>query len=150
MERLKLQLSDTFESMKQEGLVDEHFAFVYSLKKNIEDHFYLEIIPEFCCDVRETLKLLKQMIKDQSSDSNLLKVYVYKVKGSSSSFGACRMAEALTDFERAIEADSKEECLKVLNRAQREFSVLEEKLHTCLQLKLERRIVVLATEGTNM
>ncbi|KAK7399446.1 hypothetical protein VNO78_10628 [Psophocarpus tetragonolobus] len=147
MEFLELQLSNTFKLMKQEGLVNDHFTFVYSLKRNIEDHFYVEIIAEFCSVIQDGLKLLTQIMNTGSLNYNLMKEYVYKVKGSSLSFGACRLAEAFADIERAIDADSKEGCLEALKRAQRQFSALEEKLHGCLQL--ERRLVILATEGTN-
>ncbi|XP_020215507.1 histidine-containing phosphotransfer protein 2-like [Cajanus cajan] len=144
MERLKMQLSDTFKAMKQEGLVDDHFTFVYSLKKNVEDHFYVEMIPEFCTEVRDAIKHLTQIIDDQTLNYSLMKNYVYKIKGSSSSFGACRLAVACADFERAIDAASKEGCLQALKRIKREMSALEERLHDCLQI--ERRIVILAAE----
>ncbi|KAL5188489.1 Histidine-containing phosphotransfer protein 3 [Glycine soja] len=134
MEFFKVQLSDTFKSMKQQGLVDDQFTFVYSLKKNVEDNFYIEVIPEFCCEVRDGLKFLTQTMNDQTLNYKLMKEYVYKVKGSSSSFGACRLAKALTDFERTIDAASKEECSKALKQVQREFSALEEKLHICLKV----------------
>ncbi|KAK7369423.1 hypothetical protein VNO80_11460 [Phaseolus coccineus] len=145
MNSFKLQLSDTFKSMKQEGLVDDQFSLVYSLKTNIEDHFFIEIISEFCTSAREDLRLLTQIMNDQVWNYNLMKEYVYKVKGSSSSFGACTMAAALTGFESAIDSTSKEECLKALKQTQREFNALQEKLHACLQL--ERRIVLSATGG---
>ncbi|TKY60370.1 histidine-containing phosphotransfer protein [Spatholobus suberectus] len=120
MERLKMQLSDTFQSMKQE---------TYS---RVARHLWF--------------------LNDQTLNCNLMKEYVYKVEGNTSiqvnvrtvvllfgnpilcsSIGACGMALAFIDFERTIDATFKEECLKALNRAQCEYSALEEKLHVCLQ-----------------
>ncbi|KAL2342974.1 hypothetical protein Fmac_004259 [Flemingia macrophylla] len=144
MECVKMQLSDTFNSMKKEGLVDDHFTFVYSLKSNLEDPFYVEIIPEFCTEVREAIKLLAQIMDEQPLNYNRMKDYVYKIKGSSSSFGACRLAVACVGYERAIDAASKEGCVQELKRVRREMSALEERLHDCLQI--ERKLVTLAAE----
>ncbi|KAG2410568.1 uncharacterized protein HKW66_Vig0012330 [Vigna angularis] len=148
MKSLKLQLSETLKSMKQQGLVDDQFSLVYSMKTSIEDHFFIEIISEFCTCAREDFKLLTQIMNEEVWNYDLMKEYVYKVKGSSSSFGACTMAAALTAFERAIDSASKEDCLKALKQAQREFNALQEKLHACLQL--ERRVVLSAIEGATL
>ncbi|KAJ1398592.1 HPT domain superfamily [Sesbania bispinosa] len=134
MEVLNKQLSDTFNTMKQEGLVDDNFTFLYSLKLNVEDRFYAELIPDFCLDVRGVLKLLAEMVVDGVMNHKLMREHVYKAKGGSLSIGACRMALAFTNLESAIDDKaSKEECLKAVKQAEREYCALEQKLHICLQ-----------------
>ncbi|MED6158932.1 hypothetical protein PIB30_037571 [Stylosanthes scabra] len=144
---LKLQLFETFETMKKEGLVDEHFVFIHSLKDNIEDHFFLEVIPEFCSDTREVLKNLAQTIKyDDNLDYDQMREHVNKIKGSCLSFlGASRMAEACCAFEDAVNTASREECLKAVLKAKREYDAVEAKLHICLQEDLNVALAEMVT-----
>ncbi|KAJ1412903.1 HPT domain superfamily [Sesbania bispinosa] len=112
MEVLNKQLSDTFNIMKQEGLVDDNFTFLYSLKLNVEDRFYAELIPDFCLDVRGVLKLLAEMVIDGVDgvmNHQLLREHVYKAKGGTLSIGACRMTLAFTNLESAIDDKASKE-----------------------------------------
>ncbi|KAK7277242.1 hypothetical protein RIF29_18393 [Crotalaria pallida] len=132
-EIMKNRLRDTIRSMRQEDLVDDHFLYIHSLKDNNEDPIFVELIPEFCLNTRDVLKLLILKLKDPVLNYDLMKEYVFKVKGSALSIGARRMALAFTNFEGAIEMASKEECMKALNLARREYCALEEKFHVILQ-----------------
>ncbi|KAK7266865.1 hypothetical protein RIF29_19523 [Crotalaria pallida] len=144
-EILKNKLKDTIRSMRQEDLVDDHFIFIHSMKDSNGDPFYLvDVIPEFCLNARDVLKLLIQKMKDPVLDYDLMKEYIFKVKGSALSIGARRMALAFSKFEGAIKMASKEECLKALNLARGEYCALEEKLHVVLQL--ERSLILLTTQ----
>ncbi|KAL1364793.1 hypothetical protein HN51_012946 [Arachis hypogaea] len=145
---LNLQLLQTIQTMKQEGLADDCFSSIYLLKEKIDDHFFLEVIPAFCSDTRDVLKSLAEMMikQDDNWDYDQMLEYVYKIKGAAVSLlgRTSRMAEACSAFERAIiNMPSKEECSKALHQAQREYEAVEAKLHICLTL--ERGIVLLSS-----
>ncbi|XP_019435535.1 PREDICTED: histidine-containing phosphotransfer protein 2-like [Lupinus angustifolius] len=126
-------------------LVDDHFSFIQSLKDNNGDPYYLvDVIPEFCTNARDVLKLLIKKLNDPVLNYDFMKEHVFKVKGSALSIGARRMALTFAEFEDAIEKASKEECMKALNQARREYCALEQKLHIVLQL--ERRIILLTKQ----
>ncbi|KAK8647353.1 hypothetical protein V6N13_121095 [Hibiscus sabdariffa] len=63
-----------------------------------------------------------------------------KIRGSASCIGACRMADACNEVQRAAErGEDKESLLTALNAAKQVFSALQEKMGTLLQL--EKRII---------
>ncbi|KAF7833247.1 histidine-containing phosphotransfer protein 2-like isoform X1 [Senna tora] len=132
---LNKQLLDVIFCMKQEGMVDDHFIYVYSLRENTEDPFFLvALIPEFCSQAREVINQLTHALNNPLLVScDTMKEYVYKVKGSALSLGASRMAQAFSHFQCAIDNASQEQCIIALNQAKHEFTSLEEKLHVIVQ-----------------
>ncbi|CAL0303110.1 unnamed protein product [Lupinus luteus] len=109
-EILSKQLMDTIHNMRQEDLVDDHFSFIQSLKdKNGDPYYLVDVIPEFCTNARDVLKLLIKKLNDPVLNYDFMKEHVFKVKGSALSIGARRMALTFSEFEGAIERASKEE-----------------------------------------
>ncbi|KAI4352589.1 hypothetical protein L6164_006826 [Bauhinia variegata] len=108
-EALNRQLKDTIQSMMAEGLINNQFAFVNSLKVAGDSSHLADIITQFCIDTPNTLNELTEALNKLIVDYNFVKVNLYKVKGSALSLGARRVALAFCDFEQALHNKSKEE-----------------------------------------
>ncbi|KAF1867321.1 hypothetical protein Lal_00049750 [Lupinus albus] len=127
-------LSHNIQALRQEGIVDDYFLSLYSMKEHSGDSFTLDVITSFCTVARDCLQILAQLLDEPVLNHQRMEEYIFKVKGSSLSVGAYRVAQAFSNFQRIFQAGaSKEECLKALNRAEEEYSSVEGKFHACIE-----------------
>ncbi|KAL4334906.1 hypothetical protein GQ457_07G019170 [Hibiscus cannabinus] len=145
-EDLENQLLDIVGSMEQEGMIDFHFRMVRGMKETNGPFFFASLLPTFCRDSTETLRELTAALGQTVLNYHDLVELSIKIRGSASCIGACRMADACNEVQRAAErGEDKESLLTALNAAKQVFSALQEKLGTLLQL--EKRIISHDTAG---
>ncbi|KAK8552709.1 hypothetical protein V6N12_041288 [Hibiscus sabdariffa] len=134
-EDLENQLLDIVRSMEQEGMIDFHFRIVRGMKETNGPFFFASLLPTFCRDSTETLRELTAALGQTVLNYHDLVELSIKIRGSASCIGACRMADACNEVQRAAErGEDKESLLTALNAAKQVFSALQEKMGTLLQI----------------
>ncbi|XP_057981392.1 histidine-containing phosphotransfer protein 2-like isoform X2 [Malania oleifera] len=136
---LNRQLLDMVHDMQNEGLLDQQFGLIHSLRETTSPFFIAELIPIFCTDVQAVLRDMTRALDQPVLDYHDLEEYCIKLKGSTSCIGAHRMALACVDLRQAIDNKSKEGCLLALNGLRHEFHNLRGRLDKIVQL--EKKIV---------
>ncbi|OMO51702.1 hypothetical protein COLO4_37554 [Corchorus olitorius] len=108
-EALNRQLLDLMRSMEEEGLVDHRLAMVHSLKENSGPFFFSTTLTKFCQDSTGTLRDLTVGLNQTVLNYHDLEEFSIKIRGSASSIGGCRMANACRDLWRAFQNRSSKE-----------------------------------------
>ncbi|XP_039071893.1 uncharacterized protein LOC120219111 [Hibiscus syriacus] len=127
-------------------MVDFHFRMVHGMKETNGPYFFASLLPTFCRDSAETFRYLASALGQTVLNYHNLVELSIKIKGSASSIGACRMADACDAVQRAAERrEDKESLVTALNAAKQVFVGVQEKMNTLVQL--ERRIISRETAG---
>ncbi|GMI90415.1 histidine-containing phosphotransmitter 1 [Hibiscus trionum] len=143
---LNNQVLHIIRSMQQEGMVDFRFGMVHGMKETNGPFFFASLLPTFCRDSTETFRELTAALGQTMLNYHDLVELCIKIKGSASCIGACHMADACNEVQRAAErGEDKESLLTALNAAKQVFSAVQEKMDILLQL--ERRIISHDTAG---
>nr|XP_009780194.1 PREDICTED: histidine-containing phosphotransfer protein 1-like isoform X3 [Nicotiana sylvestris] len=108
------QVLDRIQSLEDEGLVDSYFQICYSLKEDNGPYFFLELIPSFLSDARTVMRDMAEAL-----------------------LGACKITNVCSDFSKAVNKKSKDECLRILRNINREYRDLQSKLESIMQLEKE-------------
>ncbi|XP_019263055.1 PREDICTED: histidine-containing phosphotransfer protein 2-like [Nicotiana attenuata] len=131
------QVLDRIQSLEDEGLVDSYFQICYSLKEDNGPYFFLELIPSFLSDARTVMRDMAEALESPVVDFDVLIEHCIKLKGSSACLGACKITNVCSDFSKAVNKKSKDECLRLLRNINREYRDLQSKLESIMQLEKE-------------
>eukprot|EP00261_Vitis_vinifera_P038319 XP_019079562.1 PREDICTED: histidine-containing phosphotransfer protein 5 isoform X2 [Vitis vinifera] len=115
-EALNQQLQQIVNSLKEQGILDNQFGIVHSLKEYNSPFFLAEMIPMFSQNVQTILRDLTRTL-----------------------IGARRMALACVTLRQAVDNKNKDGCDSALNGMRHEYQNLQSSLDIILEL--ERRIV---------
>ncbi|KAL6327273.1 hypothetical protein AAG906_017830 [Vitis piasezkii] len=138
-EALNQQLQQIVNSLKEQGILDNQFRIVHSLKESNSPFFLAEMIPMFSQNVQTILRDLTRTLEKEPVNYYDLEEYCIKLKGCTSSIGACRMALACVTLRQAVDNKNKDGCDSALNGMRHEYQNLQSSLDIILEL--ERRIV---------
>ncbi|XP_062171348.1 histidine-containing phosphotransfer protein 1-like [Alnus glutinosa] len=130
---LRQQLKNHIQSMKDQGILDDHFDHVQKLQTEVNPCFLLDIVTVFCQDAENSIAELTKYLDEPAVDYAKVTAFVHQLKGSSSSVGGNRMALACRELRRASEDNKKEECLQALDKINREYNTLRDGLNAISQ-----------------
>ncbi|KAB2031415.1 hypothetical protein E1A91_D05G310700v1 [Gossypium mustelinum] len=106
------------------------------LKESSGPFFFASLLPTFCHDSTATLRDLTVALGQPLLNYHDLGELCFKIKGGAACLGVCRMAHACGQLHQAVQnRATKESLITALNAAKQEFSIMQEKLETLVQLE---------------
>ncbi|XP_073158935.1 histidine-containing phosphotransfer protein 2-like [Henckelia pumila] len=136
-EALKQLLFDAIQRLENNGLIDYHFRECYLLKEDGGTRFFFDLISNFSTDVGKVVKQMGKTLNQPHVDLSEMNELCIKLKGSAACIGACRISAACSNLSHAIEKESKEGCLQVLNDIKHEYKNLQHRLSEILRVEQE-------------
>ncbi|KAL8050551.1 hypothetical protein ABFX02_06G088100 [Erythranthe guttata] len=136
---LNRMLLDRIQELERKGLVDHNFRQCYLLKEISSLTFFLDLILVFLDDVHTVVRAMAKTLTQPVVNYDEMYSHHIKLKGSSSCIGACRIKDACFKIRHAIESNSKDGCLQVLNVVHNEYKSLHEQFDGVI--KIERELV---------
>ncbi|XP_043714807.1 histidine-containing phosphotransfer protein 1-like [Telopea speciosissima] len=107
-EGCKIALKRFVQSMYDEGILDLQFHLLQALQDPRDPSFVTDMIKLFMDDAGKIIVELNRFLSAREVDFKEMEVYIFKLKGSSSSVGAKRIREACDELHQACGANDKE------------------------------------------
>ncbi|XP_057954700.1 histidine-containing phosphotransfer protein 1-like [Malania oleifera] len=136
---LKGLLQGYVQSLFDEGIVNDQFSHIQSLKSAEKPDSVVQFISMYCDDVGAIISELKSYIDLPDVDFSRLAAEARKVEEKSLRIGAEHMRLACADLIQACEENNKENFSRALKWMKNEFVRTRSKLESFAQM--ERRII---------
>ncbi|XP_042477942.1 histidine-containing phosphotransfer protein 2-like [Macadamia integrifolia] len=134
-ERCRQILKSFVQSMYDEGILDLQFAQLQALQDASNPSFVTDVIKLFIQDAGKIIMELNGILSERVVNFPGMDSYVHQLKGSSSSIGAQLIKNACNDFRQACDANSREGCIRALNKINNEYQRVRAKFHKIIQLE---------------
>ncbi|GAB4855057.1 hypothetical protein Ancab_023639 [Ancistrocladus abbreviatus] len=130
------QMEAIISELEREGSLDHHFRTSIALTDVNGRWFFANLLPTFMADTRSALRELTRHLETvpELVDFEAVMKLGIKLRGATSSIGACRMAEGCYNLRGAAAAKSYERCTQLLNSIRHEFSTIYDRLDAIGQL----------------
>ncbi|KAL8171266.1 hypothetical protein V2J09_023070 [Rumex salicifolius] len=133
------QLGDYTASLFIEGILNEQFTQIQSLKDDSNPCFVVEVVTLFFEDCERLLNELANALQQENVDFKRLDAHVHQLKGSSSSIGAQKVENACIAFRTQCAEKNIEGCLECVKQVKSEYEIVKSKLE--IIIKLEQQIL---------
>ncbi|XP_050281211.1 histidine-containing phosphotransfer protein 5-like [Quercus robur] len=141
---LKGLLHGYVQSLFDEGIVNDQFSQIHTLKSEEEPEHVVQLIDKYFVDVETILSELTSKIDCPDVDFSKLSELVHKVDERSLSIGAKHVKLACADLIKSCDQMNKENFSRALIWIKNEFSHTRNKLEAYAQM--ERRIIRLKSK----
>ncbi|KAL3752353.1 hypothetical protein ACJRO7_013066 [Eucalyptus globulus] len=129
-------LQEYVQSLLDEGIVNDQFASVQTLKSADEPGAIIRLITSYFADVEAVLSELTRFIDSPEADFDQLAAQANTIKEKSLCIGAAHMKLACDNLIRACEEQQRRKFSQALNWIKAEFAQTQDKLDAVVQVKM--------------
>ncbi|XP_048136695.1 uncharacterized protein LOC115734336 [Rhodamnia argentea] len=140
-------LQEYVQSLLGEGIINDQFASVQTLKSADEPDAIIKLITSYFVDVEAVLSELTRSIDSSEADFDQLAAQANTIKEKSLCIGAEHMKLACENLIRACEEKQGRKFSQALDWMKLEFAQTQDKLDAVVQMQMEKRILRLGSKG---